>query len=134
LAHQVCEFFDRHLDFENVLAGRVSGGASPVSIVAVAGCDGLPDLAFTLPNLLLATRKMDEAGQIDSIERDRDQVLTLLPDHLAFLHESTQLVAHATAHDLSKAPDIGIDDLRHRLSVPWRRHGQRCWRRSATHR
>src|SRR6185369_17591713 len=109
-------------------------GLEHVATRFAPGAGSLARLALSLPDSL-ASGIVDQARQLEVRDGDRDQVLALAPDQLLVAEVAPQLLAHATAHDLPDALDVGFDLGGHLrrigLSAPSRRRARRCSRRSA---
>ena len=51
---------------------------------------------------------VDEVGQLQVGDRDRDEVLALAPDQLLMAQVFAQLLADPAAHDLAEAVEVGL--------------------------
>src|SRR5205085_6963009 len=80
LAEDLGHFLHRQFDFEDVPAGLVAGAGT---FPRLSGSERRTDIAVPLPGAARAFLAVAKLGDFDLRQGDRDEVLPLLPNHLA---------------------------------------------------
>src|SRR5262249_26897850 len=100
-AEDVGELVQRQVHFERVLAFALPGPALAVAFDR-AGREHGAGRAVSLPDAALLLVAVPEVRDVDRRDRDGDQVLPLLPDHLALLDVLAQVLLDPPADDLAE--------------------------------
>src|SRR5262249_48346903 len=123
LAEDVGHLLHRQLDFEDVSARLAAGAAGGV---LAGGAERLAGLAVALADAAAPFPAVLELRDVDLRQRDADEVLALLADHLAAADVLGQVALDLAAHELLEALVIAFDLLSHGPLPPARREASGC--------
>ena len=104
------QFFQRDIDFENVLhRDRCRPGLCRPLVCRAAAGDGLADFALALPGAAGAVFAVAEMRHVELRQGNADQIAPFAADHFAMRNVLTQVLADFSADNLAKATMIVVD-------------------------
>src|SRR5262249_13020949 len=113
LAEDLRHLLHRQLDLEDVAAGLVAGA---LARLALAGAEWRAGGAVALAGAAGALLAVAELRDVDLRQRDADEVLALLADHLAAADVLAEVALDLAADELAEALVVAFDFLSHGTS------------------
>ena len=103
------QLFEGNLDLQDVLPWLVAGSTA----LTLLHGNRRPLVTFPLPHPPHLLHPVSEPRQRNLRQRDRDEVLPLLPDDLAVGNVFLQVLLDPTPYDLLEPVGVGVDSVHH---------------------